>query len=188
MRGPLFASFAIRSKKGGSDQPRSPKTSRDNRILIIECQLCQGKKNLIDSVCLRCSIKALSSHIGVNEIMLSSDSDIAYGGKCVDALRELAEVLRNCEVSSKHLRSRSICSDCESNPDRIIAGIRANFPQGWREAEKRIAAHPPRLSAQCASCWAGNKALVASISTRMRSLERGIAREAFMVVEAEQHA
>jgi hypothetical protein len=153
--------------------------------LVIDCRSCQGAQDLADAACLRCALEAIIGAQSFDRITLSRSLDVAYEGRCIPVLRELAEALRLCR-SGIPLEADRQCQDCGSRPSLVLGRLADAIPHGWSGQAAPVSPAQPR--AKCCSCASQVNDLLSTVASRLRSVERSVSREAFMVVGESGHA
>lgn len=147
--------------------------------LVIDCRACPGVQDLSDQGCMRCALGAMVWAQGFDRVLLSRSLDVAYEGRCIQVLRELSEAVRLCRSGVQHAPDRP-CQGCGSRPSLVLGRLADSIPYGWSGLTVPVA--PLQSRAKCATCTAQVNDLLSTVMAKLRSAERSVSREAFMVV------
>jgi len=147
--------------------------------LIIECRGCRGAQDLADQGCMRCALKALSGSPSFESLVLSRSQDIAYTGRCIQVLRDLADAVRLCQEGVPPTSERA-CVNCPYRPSLLLERMADSIPYHWEGQAPRH--HPRQPRTRCTICSEKVNDVFCAVLAKLRCIERSSSREAFMVV------
>lgn len=163
--------------------------SRDGTTLVIDCRSCEGKQDLLDRECLSSALKSLASEPGVEEVILTGDWDVSYGGECVRALCSLATVVRFCFDLSTISAGHKFCKGCPLSPERFYSSIPndlLSLPDGQHLSS--FARQSGKHNGVCDDCIQRVGSNLSQIKGSLEEIGMDVTRSAFGVVEAAHEA
>jgi len=159
--------------------------SREAGELIIDCRSCTGGQDLHDEKCFRSVLRALASGAEVKRLILSGNWEVSYGGDCVRALCSLASVVRFCRELSKTPVKFQDCRGCALSPGRFFGQLVDRLPVVPNENQlSSIKIQSGKHQRACMECIDRSRSKLLQMGSAIEELGKGVARSAFMVVEA----
>jgi len=158
---------------------------KSNGTVRVECTGCANGQSLDCPPCFKGVLRILANEGGVREVLLARDWEIAYDQECVTALGAVAEVYRFCAGLSFSLPFES-CPSCSANPRGLIGRVTDRLPQVVGPDAARL--RPGPHGTACEQCVRTSRNNLEHIASLLCEAERKVARAAFRVVTADEHA